>query len=476
MVSDWESIPELTVHGFTEDDRDAARAAVTAGVDMEMASSTYAHHVPGLVADGELDETLIDEMVMRVLEQKFALGLFDHAYTDPHHYPGMVNDEHLQVAKEVATRSCVLLKNDNHVLPLSADALGSVAVIGPLADDGYEQLGTWVFDGESHHSRTCLQAIHTLVGDRAEVRWVPAMSHSRSRQNEGFQEAREVVEQSDVALLFLGEESILSGEAHCRADIDLPGDQEQLIELLAETGKPIVLVVLAGRPLTLGNIVDKVDAILYAWHPGSMGGPAIADLLFGVESPSGKLPVSFPRLVGQVPIYYSKKNTGRPPSHDAIAHIDDIDGRAPQTSLGMSAFHLDAGFTPLFHFGYGLSYTHFEYRDLELSAAEFSMDGSLTVSAEVQNVGERAAEEVVQLYVRDLVGSVTRPIKELKGFQRVWLEPGESRRVEFEINADMLAFYNQKMERTAEPGGFHVWIGSSSEPELWGEFQLKAAP
>jgi beta-glucosidase len=301
------------------------------------------------------------------------------------------------------------------------------------------------------------------------------MSHSRGRHNEGFQEALEAVEQSEVAVLFLGEESILSGEAHCRADIDLPGDQEKLIELLHGTGKPIVLVVMAGRPLTLQNVVDKVSAILYAWHPGTMGGPAIADLLFGVESPSGKLPVSFPRMVGQIPTYYSKKNTGRPPSHDAIAHIDDIDGRAPQTSLGMSAFHLDAGFTPLFHFGFGLSYTRFEYRHLELSTQHLAPGETLKVSAEVQNMGERAAEEVVQLYVRDLVGSVTRPVKELKGFQRIRLEPWECRRVEFELDEESLAFFNHRMERGAEPGGFHLWIGSSSEPELWGEFELVRA-
>ena len=472
VVSDWESIPELTVHGFTADDRDAARAAATAGVDMEMASSLYATHLPGLIETGDVDEALVDAMVFNVLRAKFELGLFETAYTDHHHFPAMVNDEHRQIARDVVARSCVLLKNDDHVLPLNADALNSVAVIGPLADDGYEQLGTWIFDGESRHSETCLQAIYNLAGEQVDVHWVPAMHTSRCREGEGFAEARAAVEQADVAVLFLGEESILSGEAHCRADIGLPGDQEKLIDELSSTGKPIVLVVLAGRPLTLEPIVDKVSAILYAWHPGTMGGPAIADLLFGVESPSGKLPVSFPRMVGQVPIYYSKKNTGRPPSHGAIAHIDDIDGRAPQTSLGMSAFHLDAGFTPLYHFGFGLSYTHFEYHDLALSTERLPLGETLQVSATVRNAGERAADEVVQLYIRDLVGSVTRPIRELKGYQRIHLAPGEERRVEFSLASDDLAFYNQEMQRVTEPGDFHVWIGSSSEPELWGEFQV----
>ena len=474
VVSDWESIHELTVHGFTADDRDAARAAASAGVDMEMASTLYAQHLPGLVESGEISETQIDQMVLNVLRIKFDLGLFEHAFVDTHDFPAAANHEHLQLAKEVATKSCVLLKNDDNVLPLSADALDSIAVIGPLADDGYEQLGTWIFDGESRHSQTCLRAIYDHVGDRAEVRWVSAMSSSRCRDDAGFEEAVEAAAAADVAIMFMGEESILSGEAHCRADIDLPGDQAQLIEAVADTGTPVVLVVLAGRPLTLSNIIDRVTAILYAWHPGTMGGPAIADLLFGVESPSGKLPITFPRMAGQVPIYYSKKNTGRPPSEDAIVHIDDIDGRAPQTSLGMSAFHLDAGFTPLFHFGYGLSYTHFEYSDLSLSTQELRQGETLRVSATVHNRGEHRADEVVQLYIRDLVGSATRPVKELKGFQRITLAPGESRQVEFDLHTDALAFYNPRMQQVVEPGGFHVWVGSSSEPELWGEFELVA--
>jgi beta-glucosidase len=472
VVSDWESIKELTVHGFTEDDREAANAAARAGIDMEMASDLYKRHLPALIESGAISEDAVDTMVCNILRVKFDLGLFEHAYTDPHAHPAPVNAEYREAAREVATKSCVLLKNDAQVLPLSADHLDSVAVIGPLADDAYEQLGTWVFDGESRHSETCLQAIHNLVGDRTEVRWAPAMSTSRCRLGDGFHEAVEVLQQSDVGILFLGEESILSGEAHCRAEIDLPGEQEQLIELLAETGKPLVLVVMAGRPLTLGSIADKVSAILYAWHPGTMGGPAIADLLFGVESPSGKLPVSFPRMVGQIPIYYSRKNTGRPAAHGAISHIDDIDGKAPQTSLGMSAFHLDAGFTPQFPFGFGLSYTHFEYSDLAVSSAHIKPGDTIRIGATVHNTGDREAEEVVQLYTRDLVGSVTRPVRELKGFRRVRIEAGGWERVEFELHTDELAFYNQAMEEVTEPGKFHAWIGGSSEAELWGEFEI----
>jgi len=472
VVSDWDSIKELTVHGFAADDRQAAYEAASAGVDMEMASSLYREQLPALIESGKLSESRIDEMVLNVLRIKYESGLFENAYTDPHRFPALVNADHRKLAKAVAIKSCVLLKNDGPVLPLSVEHLSDIAVIGPLADDGYEQLGTWVFDGESHHSHTCLRAIYEMAGDKARVHWAPGMRGLRCRESVGLNDAVAAAEQSDVALLFMGEESILSGEAHCRADIDLPGQQEALIEAVAATGTPIVLVVMAGRPLTLGKILDKVAAVLYAWHPGTMGGPAIADILFGKESPSGKLPVSFPRVVGQIPIYYSRKNTGRPPSHDSITHIDEIDGKAEQTSLGMSAFHLDAGFTPQFHFGYGLSYTKFAYRDMSLSTHQLRMGETLTLRCVVENIGERTSEEVVQLYIRDLVGNVTRPVRELKGFQRLPLQPGESREVTFALHTDDLAFYDRRMELVTEAGGFHAWIGSSSDPELWAEFEV----
>lgn len=285
----------------------------------------------------------------------------------------------------------------------------------------------------------------------------------------------QIADQSDAVVMFLGEESILSGEAHCRADIDLPGNQEQLIEAVAATGKPIILVLMAGRPLTLGGVLDKVAALLYAWHPGTMGGPAIADLLFGIESPSAKLPVSFPRAVGQIPIYYARKNTGRPASHDSITHIDDIDGKAVQTSLGMSAFHLDTGFAPLFPFGYGLSYSWFDYQEMAVSTGTVAMGTTVDISAVVRNAGEHVAEEIVQLYIRDLVGNVTRPVKELKGFTRIRLEPGQSETVSFTLHTDELAFYNRKMALVTEPGMFHTWIGGSSDTGLWAEFEVVEA-
>lgn len=475
VVSDWDAIKELTVHGFTADDRAAALEAAAVGIDMEMASGLYAHYLPELVEAGGIREEQLDRMVFRILRLKFQLGLFERPFTDPHTLPAPVNARHRQAAKSVAMKSCVLLKNEGGTLPLSREQLNAIAVIGPLADDGYEQLGTWVFDGESRHSETCLQALYQLAGEDLAIHWAPGLSSSRCRNVDGFEEAVQAAQRSDVALMFLGEESILSGEAHCRAEIDLPGNQEALIEAVAATGTPIVLVVMAGRPLTLANVLDRVSAVLYAWHPGTMAGPAIADLLFGVESPSGKLPVSFPRMVGQIPIYYSRKNTGRPPSHDAITHIDEIDGKAPQTSLGMSAFHLDAGFTPQFPFGYGLSYGHFEYRDIALSGRHIALGQSLQISATVQNTGERAAEEIVQLYVRDLVGNVTRPVRELKGFCRIGLEPGQCEVVRFELHTDELAFFDRDMALVTEPGWFHVWIGGSSEADLWADFEVVPA-
>ncbi|MEJ2547601.1 MAG: glycoside hydrolase family 3 C-terminal domain-containing protein, partial [Gemmatimonadota bacterium] len=272
--------------------------------------------------------------------------------------------------------------------------------------------------------------------------------------------------------LFLGEESILSGEAHCRADIRLPGIQERLIAELSATGKPIVLVVLAGRPLALESAVNDVAAILYAWHPGSMGGPAIVDVLFGEASPSGKLPVTFPRVTGQIPIYYAHKNTGKPPTPETVVHIDDIPRDAEQLSAGGSSFHLDAGHTPLWPFGHGLSYTEFRYANLRTNREVISLGDSLTIEVDVSNVGEREAEEVAQLYIRDPVASVTRPVRELKGFLRVRLAPGEARTVSFEIHTDDLSFHGRDMRRTTEPGRFHLWVGGSSGAQLRAEFEI----
>lgn len=472
VVSDWDSVRQLIIHGLCEDDRDAALAAATAGVNMEMVGQAYIHHLPALVEQGLVTEPMIDDMVASILRVKFQLGLFENVHTHTDDLVTSGSSHALDTARQAALQSVVLLRNENAVLPLSSDQLNSVALIGPLADAPYEQLGTWIFDGDAQLSVTPRRAIEQQLEGKANVHYVRAMDTSRSRVSPTFDDAVRVAGEADVAILFLGEESILSGEAHSRANIDLPGDQAELVRRIRATGKPVIAVIQAGRPLTLTNIVDEVDAILFAFHPGTMGGPAIADLLFGAVSPSGKLPVTFPRMVGQIPIYYNQKNTGKPPSHDTIVHIDDIDPFAPQTSLGMTAFHLDAGYTPLFPFGFGLSYGEFVYSDISVATPEVALGESLRVSATLTNIGSVIAEDVAQLYVRDLVANVTRPIKELKGFERVRLGPGESKVLEFVLHTDDLAFYDRHMRRVTEPGDFHVWIGGNSDTELRAEFRV----
>lgn len=473
VVSDWASIEQLSVHGFTADDKGSALEALKAGVNMEMATTTYADHLADLLEEGQVSMQQIDEMVAGILLLKFQLGLFENPYTDPAAFPPVSNESHLAVAREAALQSIVLLENRKNALPLEREKLGALAVIGPMADDGYEQLGTWIFDGDPAISQTPLQALNQRAAGHFAINHVRAMDTTRSRTEEGFAEAVKAAENSDAVVVFLGEESILSGEAHSRADIDLPGNQADLVRVLHDSGKPVIAVIMAGRPLTLGNVLDHVDALLFAWHPGTMAGPAIADILFGVESPSGKLPVTFPRMVGQVPIYYSHKQGGKPAVAERFTHIDDLPVRMPQTSSGFISSHLDAGFTPQYAFGYGLSYTNFEYSGLKLSSNEIPLGGQVTVSALVTNAGPVEADEVVQLYVRDLVGNVTRPVKELKGFERVRLEPGESKRITFELGTDQLAFYGRDMQLITEPGLFHVWIGGSSETELRAEFTIK---
>jgi beta-glucosidase len=472
VVSDWDSIRQLQVHGLTENDRDSAFAALTAGVDMEMQGDAYINHLEPLLEDGLIDIAKIDAAAGNILRLKFKLGLFESPYTDPAELPAIASEEALATAKRAALQSVVMLQNKNDALPLAADQLESIAVIGPLADEPYEQLGTWIFDGDQALSVTPLVAIRQLLGDEVMVRYVKAMDNSRSAAGPAFDDAVEAATAADAALLFLGEESILSGEAHSRAEISLPGDQAELVRRVRAAGKPVIAVILAGRPLTLANIVDEADAILFAWHPGTMGGPAIADLLFGAESPSGKLPSTFPRMVGQVPIYYAHGNTGKPPAPETAMLIDDIPVGAKQTSVGNVSYHLDAGYTPLFAFGHGLSYTEFRYDNIAVTRDEIAIGDTIIVSADLTNAGDVAAEEVVQLYVRDLAGSITRPVRELKGFRRVPLEPGQTVNVSFELHTDDLAFYGRDMQLAAEPGEFHAWIGGSSEADLQASFRI----
>ena len=472
VVSDWDSVFHLKVHGLTADDAGSALEAAQAGVDMEMASTTYKRCLAQLVEQGKLSESVIDQAVARILRLKLALGLFENPYTEPEALPAYGNKQALDVARQTARESIVMLKNAETLLPLSANTLRSIAVVGPLADAPYEQLGTWIFDGDSALSVTPLDAIRRRMGPEVEVNFFQAMATSRDRNTDAFEAVAEAAGQSDVVLMFLGEESILSGEAHCRADINLPGAQAELVHNLKAAGKPIIAVILAGRPLTLTNVIDEIDALLFAWHPGTMGGEAISDLLFGDFSPSGKLPVSFPRHVGQVPVYYNHKNSGKPPSDDAIVHIDDIDANATQTSLGMTAFHLDEGFRPLFPFGFGLSYADFVYANLSCDKQQVRLGEALRISAEVSNQGSCKAIETVQLYIRDLVGNVTRPVRELRGFRRIELEPGQIETVTFDLHTDDLAFFGRDQQRVVEAGEFRAWVGGSSEAELETGFSL----
>ncbi|MDH5247240.1 MAG: glycoside hydrolase family 3 C-terminal domain-containing protein, partial [Betaproteobacteria bacterium] len=472
VVSDWESVIDMVVHGFAANEKEAAFESLSAGVDMEMASSAYRQHLPGLLAERRIDPATLDAAVRNILRVKFRLGLFERKPTDPAAFPALASPANFALARKLTTQSLVLLQNRGDVLPLRRGATRSIAVIGPMADDPYEQLGTWIFDGDPALSVTPLQSIRAMAGTEVDVRYVRAMETTRTRTTAGFAEAVAAAKRADAAVLFLGEESILSGEAHSRADIDLPGNQNDLVRAVKAAGKPVIVVVLAGRPLTLQPILAEADAILYAWHPGVMAGPAIADVLFGVESPSGKLPVTFPRMVGQIPIYHAHRATGKPPLPSTFVHIDDIPVRTPQTGMKNKSQYLDAGYAPLYPFGFGLSYTRFEYSQIKVAPARARVGEQVTVSAVVENVGKVAADEVVQLYVQDVVGSITRPVRELKGFQRVRLAPGERREVSFELSADDLAFYGRDRKRATEPGEFRAWVGGSSEAELLAHFEL----
>ncbi|HPT12620.1 MAG TPA: beta-glucosidase BglX, partial [Bacteroidales bacterium] len=469
VVSDWGSVMELINHGYALDAKDAACKAINAGVDMEMATSAYSDNIKQLLKEGKITESRIDEAVKNILRVKFKLGLFDNPYVNIEAEKKLLDPSFLEHARKVARESVVLLKN-NGTLPLSTN-ISSVAVIGPLADSPRDQLGTWCFDGREENSVTPLKAIRDVLGDR-RVNYVAGLKYSRDKNKSDFDRAVAAAKRSDVILFFAGEEWILSGEGQCRGEINLPGAQSELIGALAKTGKPIVMVVLAGRPLAIGDEVEESNAVLYAWHGGTMAGPALADLIFGKESPSGKLPVTFVKGSGQIPFYYYRTNTGRPASARSYTPIDSIPVKNQQTSLGYRSSYLDYGYSALFPFGFGLSYTRFDYSDLSLSTNTLTNNSSLTVKAIISNTGSMDADEVVQFYVRDRVGSITRPIKELKGFSRIHLAKGEQKEVEFNLTPADLAFFNGKVTAT-EPGEFDVWVGPNSGEGLHGEFRFE---
>ena len=360
-----------------------------------------------------------------------------------------------------------MLKNDGGTLPLSK-SIKKIAVIGPLADSQVDQMGTWTMDGRREAVRTSLAALRQVLGE-SRVAWAQGLKNSRDTDRSGFAEATEAARGADAVVLFLGEEANLSGEARSRAYLDLPGAQGALVDEIAKTGKPMVTIVMAGRPLTFHDVAAKSNAVLYAWHPGTMGGPAIVDLLFGDASPSGKLSVTFPRTVGQVPIYYAHMNTGRPPSPKELG----IPAGNPVNPQGFTSKYIDVDYTPEYPFGFGLSYAKFEYSNPRVSAAIMPMGGSLTIAADVSNAGGREGDEVVQLYTRQLVGSITRPVRELKGFRRIRLKPGEKKTVEFTLRASDLAFYNDQLQLVTEAGGYQVWIAPDASRGVSGEFRLR---
>lgn len=469
VVTDWASAAEMINHGFCTDGKDAAEKSVNAGVDMEMVSETFIKNLKQSVAEKKVSMETIDNAVRNILRLKFRLGLFENPYVVT---PQTVKyaDAHLQVAKTAAEQSVILLKNDAQTLPFT-DKVKTVAVVGPMADAPYEQMGTWVFDGEKEHTQTPLKAIREMYGDKVNVIFEPGLAYSRDKNVSGIAKAVNAARRADVVVCFVGEESILSGEAHSLANLDLQGAQSQLIKSLAATGKPVVTVFMTGRQLTISDEVEASDAVLYSFHPGTMGGPAIADILFGKVNPSGKTPVTFPRMTGQAPIYYAHNNTGRPANPTEML-IDEIPVEAGQTSVGCRSFYLDAGNSPLFPFGYGLSYTNFEYSDLKLASDKLTVDGEVNVSVNLKNAGKYDGTEVVQLYVQDKVGSVTRPVKELKAFQRVELKAGESKTVTFTLPVSDLAFWRYDMTYGVEPGDFKLWVGTNSAEGLSADFTV----
>jgi beta-glucosidase len=467
VVSDWNSVTEMIPHGYCIDEKDAALKAASAGLDMEMTSLSYANHLKTLIAEKKISEKQLDDMLRNVLRIKFRSGIFQNPYFKDREKFTLLDAKSLELAKEAAIKSCVLLKNEKNILPINKNQ--KIAVIGPLADAPKEQLGTWIFDGNKLDSKTPLNAFLASY-DKNNINYAAGLTYSRSESKDGFQEAINAASKSDVILFFGGEEAILSGEAHSRADIRLPGIQEELINELYKTGKPIVLIIMSGRPITLEGILPKVSAVIMAWHPGTMAGPALFDVLTGIANPSGKLPVTWPKTVGQIPIYYNHPNTGRPVDPKTFVGIKDIPIEAWQSSLGNTSHYLDAGFEPQFPFGYGLSYTQFTYSDLKIEKATLQQNENLKVSATITNSGKIKGTETVQFYIRDINGSIVRPVRELKDFMLISLEPGASRKVTFSVPVSDFAFYNDEMVYKTEAGAFKFWISSNAENGLEGDF------
>lgn len=471
IVSDWASIMEMVPHGRARDLKEAAEIAINAGSDMDMEAYAYDKHLVELVESGVVKESVVDEAVKRVLRIKFRLGLFDdpYRYFDEQREKELIGaKEHLTAAREAAKKSIVLLKNEGNVLPLSKD-MKKIAVIGPLANDKDSPLGSWrgkaiagsavsVLEGINNavsspnnvsHEQGCI----LTVGERSFTQEVKINETDET----GIKEAVALAKKSDIVIMVVGEDCFQSGEGRSRTNVELPGVQKTLLKEVYAVNKNIVMVLMNGRPLAIKWAAENIPAIVETWHLGSESGNAIADVLFGDYNPAGKLPVTFPRSTGQVPIYYNHKNTGRP--------VD-------QYGMVFWSHFIDEANDGLFPFGYGLSYTNFEYSPIRLSSETMTVDGELTVSTTVKNTGERDGEEVVQLYIHDLHASVTRPIKELKGFQKITLKAGESKEVNFKLTKSDLAFYGRKGKWITETGKFDVFVGTNSRDVAKASFEL----
>ena len=485
LVSDWASLQNMNNQGNSANLKEATKLCVDAQMDMDMESQGYPRHLKELVEEGRVSEETIDNCVRNILRMKFRLGLFDNPYCYTEN-PEYFTPEALAAAQKAAEESAVLLKN-NGVLPIAnRQSPITILVCGPMANAPHEQNGTWCFDKDDAMTITPMMAFRELANE-GKIRLIEQKGEHWSREfnKENVATLARLAKQADVVLYFAGEESILSGEARCRADLNLPGDQSEQIRAIKATGKPVVLTVMAGRPLCIREDIDRADAVLYAFHGGTMQGPALANLIMGEVAPSGRLPMTFPMSVGQIPFYYNYKMPSRVMAKSPKL-INDIPVRAYQFSVGETSYWLEYGNKPEYPFGYGLTYTTFEYGPVTLSDTVLLTPDSrlpIKVSCEITNTGKRDAVAVPQLYIRDLVGSLTRPLRELKGFQRIEIPAGESRTVSFTITEEDLAYWHLAEGVTlgadgeyafsAEPGDFHVWIAPNAAEGQAAKFTLK---
>lgn len=461
VVTDYTAIPEMIKHGVAADEAEAAELAMNANVDMDMQSINYVDELPGLIEEGKISEEQVDQAVERILRKKFKLGLFD----DPYRYSDydreeetIMRDDFLELALDVSKRSIVLMKNEDQTLPLSREDVNDIAVIGPLADNQYDLLGSWSAAGEHEDNITLLEGIRNNVEEHTNISYAEGTElEFEDYTKDGIEEAVDIAEDADVAVVAVGEGRHMSGEAASRVSLDLPGAQEDLLKAVHETGTPVVMVLMSGRPMTINWAEENVPAIMNSWFLGTKAGEAIAQVMFGDYNPAGKLPVTYPRHTGMSPYYYNHKNTGRP-----------MDPDERYTSK-----YIDEENSPLYPFGFGLSYTTFGYDNMQLSTDEISTNGSLEVSVEITNTGDYTGEEVVQLYTRKMVASATQPVKELRDFDKIELDPGETQTVSFDLDAEQLYYYDKNMEYGLEPGEVRVFVGTDSEDVLEDSFTVR---